>query len=149
MAARARSGETFEALRNETVIARGESSADLGFIERGRFVKEFEDAAFRAEAGSVVGPVRSTYGHHIIWVGEKRPAGVHLFEEVKEKILSERREQAQQEAFETLVTDLRNQAEIRILAVSLPEAPGIPAQILPVLEPDETPGTPAGTPQGR
>jgi peptidyl-prolyl cis-trans isomerase C len=149
MAARARSGETFEALRNETVIARGESSADLGFIERGRFVKEFEDAAFRAEARSVVGPIRSTYGHHIIWVGEKRPEGVQPFEEVKGKILAERREQAQQEAFETLVADLKDRAEIRILAVSLPEAPGIPAHLLPVLEPDEAPGTPAEAPQGR
>jgi peptidyl-prolyl cis-trans isomerase C len=146
MAARARQGEAFEALRDETVIARGESSADLGFIERGRFVKEFEDAAFRAEAGSVVGPIRSTYGHHIIWVGEKRPAGVQPFEDVREKILSELREQAQQEAFEILVADLKDQAEIRIVAASLPDAPGIPAQILPALEPDETP---AGAPQGR
>lgn len=161
MAARARKGEPFEALRHETVVAKGESSADLGFIERGRFVKEFEDAAFRAEAGSIAGPVRSTYGYHVIWVGEKRPAGVQPFEDVKGKIVSDLREEAQREAFEILVADLRKQATIRILAPSLPEAPGTPAQLLPPLEPDEEPdggpdeepdedpGTPAEAPRGR
>ncbi len=41
---------------------------ELGWNARGAWVKPFEDAAFRARVGEVVGPVRSQYGWHIIKV---------------------------------------------------------------------------------
>ena len=41
---------------------------DLGWFTRGRMVKPFEDAAFRAAVGSVVGPVRTPFGLHVIKV---------------------------------------------------------------------------------
>lgn len=41
---------------------------DLGWFGRGRMVKEFEEAAFRAKGGRVVGPVRTQYGLHFIKV---------------------------------------------------------------------------------
>lgn len=48
---------------------------DLGFFGRGRMVKEFEDAAFGAAPGALVGPVRTDFGYHLLEVQEKRPAG--------------------------------------------------------------------------
>ncbi|MDL1951749.1 hypothetical protein FBQ97_18325, partial [Acidobacteria bacterium ACD] len=48
------------------------SGGDLGFFERGRMVKEFEDAAFSAEPNAIVGPVKSAFGFHVIQVLEKR-----------------------------------------------------------------------------
>lgn len=59
---------------------------DLGFFGRGQMVKEFEDAAFNAKAGEVVGPVRSPFGFHLIQTLEKRPGVLVPFEEVKEQI---------------------------------------------------------------
>jgi peptidyl-prolyl cis-trans isomerase D len=44
---------------------------------------EFEQAAFGAQAGSLVGPVKTSFGWHLIEVMEKRPAGTRPFEEVK------------------------------------------------------------------
>ena len=44
----------------------GEVAADLGEIERGNFVKEFEAAAFAAAPGVATGPVKTTYGYHVI-----------------------------------------------------------------------------------
>lgn len=35
-------------------------------------VKEFEDAAFTAEIGAIVGPVQTQFGYHLIKVEEKR-----------------------------------------------------------------------------
>jgi len=115
MLGRAKSGEPFETLMKEIGAGDGEVAADLGEIERGNFVKEFEAAAFAAAPGSVTGPVKTTYGYHVIKVYAKMPAGVRSFEEVKPKLLAEMREQAQRDAFEGLIADLRKQATVRIL----------------------------------
>jgi parvulin-like peptidyl-prolyl isomerase len=46
-------------------------------------VKAFEDAAFGAELGDLVGPVESTFGVHLILVLARRPGGLQPFEEVE------------------------------------------------------------------
>jgi peptidyl-prolyl cis-trans isomerase C len=113
MARRAKKGEPFEQLMREAEAAGGKT-ADLGLIERGAFDREFEEAAFGAPENSIVGPVKTIYGYHILEVQEKRPAGVPPFEEVKGKITAELREVAQREAFENLVDKLKKEATIHL-----------------------------------
>ncbi len=123
---RAKAGEPFESLMKEVAATNGEVAADLGEIERGNFVKEFEVAAFAATPGEVTGPIKTTYGYHVIKVYAKSPAGTISFEEMKPKLLAEQREQAQRDAFEGLIADLRKQAMVRVLYK--PEGPpGTPA----------------------
>jgi peptidyl-prolyl cis-trans isomerase C len=112
---RAKQGEPFESLMKEVDSRNGEVAADLGEIERGNFVKEFEAAAFAASPGSVTGPVKTTYGYHVIKVYAKTPAGVRSFEEEKPKLLAAMREQAQRDAFEGLISDLRKKSAVRVL----------------------------------
>jgi len=45
---------------------------DLGWFERGQMVKPFSDAAFSARKGTVVGPVLSQFGYHIIKIIDKK-----------------------------------------------------------------------------
>jgi peptidyl-prolyl cis-trans isomerase C len=48
------------------------SGGDLGWFGKGQMVPEFEQAAFAADAGTVIGPVKSQFGFHIIKVTGKK-----------------------------------------------------------------------------
>jgi peptidyl-prolyl cis-trans isomerase D len=69
IAQKAKKGEDFAKLARE-FSADGSASrgGDLGWFGKGRMVKPFEDAAFKARVGEVVGPIRSQFGLHIIKV---------------------------------------------------------------------------------
>ena len=61
----------------------------LGWVEPGMTVPPFEKAAFEAEKGKVVGPVRTQFGLHLILVEDVKEARVKPFEEVKGEIASQ------------------------------------------------------------
>lgn len=137
---RVKKGEPFEQLMGEAESVGGKAS-DLGFIEKGEVDAEFEAAAFGPPPGSVVGPVRTIYGFHLIEVVDKRPAGRIPFEEAREKIASELRESAQREAFEQLVAGLRKSSRVTLRE----PYSGMTAPEEEVSEPGK-PGSPPGKP---
>jgi len=67
-------GTDFETLAKELSEDRASKvkGGDLGWFGRGRMAPEFEEAAFGAEAGSVVGPIKTRFGYHIIRVEGSR-----------------------------------------------------------------------------
>jgi peptidyl-prolyl cis-trans isomerase D len=70
---------------SEDTASKG-TGGDLGYFGRGQMVPEFETAAFGAETGKMVGPVKSSFGYHLIEVSDKRPGGTQPFEEAREQI---------------------------------------------------------------
>jgi len=56
---------------------------DLGWFTRGKMAKEFENAAFTGEKGSIVGPIKTQFGWHIIKIIDKN--NTHLRENTKNK----------------------------------------------------------------
>ena len=70
-------------------------------------VKEFEEAAFTAEIGQVIGPVATQFGYHLIKVEEKTEATVAAFEEVKEQIRRNLLGQKQNDAYGAKVAELK------------------------------------------
>jgi peptidyl-prolyl cis-trans isomerase D len=67
----------------DTTASKG---GDLGWIQRGQTVKEFEDKAFSLQPGQVSGLVTVPYGIHIIEVFEKQNAHLQSFDEEKDSI---------------------------------------------------------------
>ena len=88
---------------------------DLGTFSRGRMVKPFEDAAFAAKAGEIVGPVETQFGYHIIKVYEKTPEQQRTFEEVKESINTSLKARAKSKATRELLDKLKAEAKIEVL----------------------------------
>lgn len=48
------------------------NGGDLGWFGRGQMVREFELAAFNGDKGTVVGPVKTEFGWHVIKVLDKK-----------------------------------------------------------------------------
>ncbi len=51
---------------------------DLGWFAQGSMVDAFEDAVFEAETGSLVGPIRSEFGYHLIRVEARASQAVQI-----------------------------------------------------------------------
>lgn len=49
----------------------GQKGGYLGCFGRGQMVKEFEKAAWKANTNEVIGPVKTEFGYHLIWVNRK------------------------------------------------------------------------------
>ncbi len=73
---------------------------DLGLIQKGAFVPEFETAAFKLKNGEISKPVKSQFGWHVIRV-VLQPATTTPFDEAKAQIISAQSGTTQQAAFKT------------------------------------------------
>jgi parvulin-like peptidyl-prolyl isomerase len=68
-------------------------SGNLDWFGWGRMVDEFQQAAWNANTGEMVGPVRTQFGYHLIRVEERRKvANRKPYEEQKEQIKNQLRE---------------------------------------------------------
>jgi peptidyl-prolyl cis-trans isomerase D len=106
VAAEAKSGKPFADLARKYSKdpSSASNSGDLGWFVRGRMVKPFDEAAFKAKPGQVTGPVRTTFGYHVILVHAKdsrevRFADLHLAVRMSGQTRSEISQRAQDFAY--------------------------------------------------
>ena len=84
----------------------------LGSFERGRMVKEFEDAAFSQKVMEIGPVVETSFGFHIIQVQTHTPASQKSFDEVKEQIKNHLEQQNKNTAVRDYIEKLKSTATI-------------------------------------
>jgi peptidyl-prolyl cis-trans isomerase D len=81
-----RGGAPFAAIAAQAASAGG-TAAELGTVDRGGLpLPELAEPVFAAAAGTVVGPVRSPFGWHVLRIGAIEPARTPSFAEVKDEL---------------------------------------------------------------
>ncbi len=109
-------GEDFAALAKE--YSEGPSNVkggDLGYFERGRMVKPFEDVAFKLKPGEVSGMVETPFGYHLIKVVDKKPESVVSYENAKKRITQYLEQEKKGEVLKRKIEDMRQKADIETL----------------------------------
>ena len=92
-----------------------QKGGDLGWFGRGKMIPEFEEAAFSAKVGEVVGPVTTSFGFHLIMVTEKEEPSPIPFEDVQKRIKSALERKAFGKKRDTWLERLRSQAYIKVM----------------------------------
>ena len=100
--------KTFEeAAKEYSTCPSGKSGGSLGTFGKGQMVKEFEEASFTGELNTIIGPVKTQFGYHLIWVDDRTDASVKSYEEVASQVEKMVKSEKQQEAYDAKVAELR------------------------------------------
>lgn len=86
----------------------GANGGDLGWFGVGTMVKPFEDAVVAAPVGTVIGPIKTDFGYHLILVSETRAAANPTLDDVRDELTQE----LQQKAVEAKVKEVTDAAKI-------------------------------------
>ena len=90
------------------------NGGDLGYVERGKMVPEFEEAVFSLKSGQVSDIVETQYGYHIIMAEEVLLGKTFTFNESKERIQQILGMQKQEQAYKDWMKELKKTAFIEV-----------------------------------
>lgn len=88
---------------------------DLGFFAKEQMVPEFSEVAFNSKPDTISDVVKSQYGFHIIYVKDRRAAGVTPFEKAKSGIKEHLVMEKQIKALDDLIIAAKKNAKIEYL----------------------------------
>ena len=92
-----------------------EKGGDLGCLGKGETVPDFENAAFGAEQGEIVGPVQTQFGYHLLEVTEIKSKHTRSLDEVESQIRSQLATQKQSEEFSKWIEEQKKQRDVKYL----------------------------------
>jgi peptidyl-prolyl cis-trans isomerase C len=105
--------DTFGSLAAEhsTDRTNAKKGGDLGFFERGRMVKEFEEASFGLDAdGEIAGPIKTRFGYHLIMRTGGEDGAIKPFSEVKASIRNRLITEKRKAMTDSFIADLKARA---------------------------------------
>lgn len=92
-----------------------QKGGDLGYFEAKVMVPEFSKAAFAAKPNTVVGPVKTQFGYHVILVTDRRPAGTESFDKVKNNLKESLTNEKEIKAIDDIVNAAKKKAKIEYI----------------------------------
>lgn len=121
VAEKARNGADFAKLA-QTYSESGtkDKGGDLGDVGRGELLPDLDKGVFNSAAGTVIGPLPTKSGWHIIKVESRLPSEVPAFESLKEKIRKDASDDAFQRDYKAYIDRLRKDAFIQINEKNIP-----------------------------
>lgn len=110
-------GEKFAELASKHSNDPGSASngGDLGWVEEGTFVAEFESAVQAMTPGEISRPIKTDFGYHIVELIEEKPQSVQPFSEVKATIEENIRLNKAKRRLENMVERLVSDANIQTI----------------------------------
>lgn len=96
-----------EAAKEYSSCPSGAKGGSLGTFGRGQMVKEFEEAAFNGEIATIIGPVATQFGYHLIFVDEKNEGAVPEYSEASSQVKARLKRSKQNETYESKLAELR------------------------------------------
>jgi peptidyl-prolyl cis-trans isomerase C len=114
-------GKSFEEVAKDFSKDPGSAKqgGDLGYFTKDKMVKEFADAAFSMKKGEVSGPVKSSFGYHIIKVEDARKVTAPTFNEVKDQIKGK----LQEKKLNDYIAGLVKSADVKVFDAKGKETP--------------------------
>jgi parvulin-like peptidyl-prolyl isomerase len=121
VADKARTGGDFAKLA-QTYSESGskDKGGDLGDVGRGELLPDLDKGVFNSPAGTVIGPLPTKSGWHILKVESRLPSEVPAFESLKEKIRKDASDDAFQRDYKAYIDRLRKDAFIQINEKNIP-----------------------------
>ena len=89
---------------------RGQSASDLMRL----FGADFAHAALALDPGSLSGPLRSSYGVHVVWIEEKEPVRTPSFEVVRPQVLAHVLQDRREARLAAALRELRAKYAVRV-----------------------------------
>jgi parvulin-like peptidyl-prolyl isomerase len=111
---RLQDGKDFDKIaREESIGPEAVQGGDMGFFERGVMPDEFDAVVFSLKPGRISPVVKTSYGYHIFKVLEKEEGNKKSYAQLQASIRSELKQNREEEAYRSWITDLKLKASIR------------------------------------
>jgi parvulin-like peptidyl-prolyl isomerase len=120
LAAEARTGDFAKLATTSSDSGTKSKGGDLGEVARGELLPDLDKAVFNATAGSVIGPIETKSGWHILKVENRLPSEVPAFESVKDRLRKDASEDTWQRDYKAYIDRLRKDAFIQINEQNVP-----------------------------
>jgi parvulin-like peptidyl-prolyl isomerase len=88
---------------------------DLGCLGKGETVPPFEEAAFGAKEGEIVGPVKTQFGYHLLEVTDEKPKQTRPLSEVESEIETQLASEKQSKAFSKWLEEQKKKRDVQYL----------------------------------